>query len=533
MHSATITIHLVALERKIGVNQIVAENAAAGKEITILVEVFESLTQFGANRRDLGVFFRRQVVQILVGGFARMNLVLDAVKTGHQHRREGEIRIGRRIREADFDAASLGTGHVRNAQRSRTVASRVGKLHGSFKARHQTLVGVGGRVGEGVQGSSVLDDAADVIEGYFGKTGVTVAGKEVLILLPDGLVHVHTGTVVTEHGLGHEGSGLAIGGCHVPDRVLHDLQPVGALHKRGKTRADFTLTGSTHFVVVHFTGNPLLFKQRHHFGANVGERINRRNREVTALKRSAVAKVTAFVFNLACPRTFFGENLEKVLITFSMVLAFAMAIVIFMWLPLFIAERINFAGHDNLKALFEGVIRIIIFIAYIKLISRTEDIRRTFMYHGAEHKCINCIEHGLPLTVDNVAVSSKEHKRCGTSFIFIVMIISILFFMVVRPEGVLLRFASRIILIPVIAGVSYEFLRIAGRSDNPIVNALSRPGMWMQGLTTKEPDDDQIEVAIEAVKAVFDWESYLGENFPEGPDALGRELLIKAEKRNN
>ena len=240
-----------------------------------------------------------------------MNLVLDAVKTGHQHRRESEIRIGRRIREADFDAASLGTGHVRNAQRSRTVASRVSKLHGSFKARHQTLVGVGGRVGEGVQGSSVLDDAADVVEGYFGKTGVTVAGKEVLILLPDGLVHVHTGTVVTEHGLGHEGSGLAIGGCHVPDRVLHDLQPVGALHKRGKTRTDFTLAGSTHFVVVHFTGNPLLFKQRHHFGANVGERINRRNREVTALKRSAVAKVTAFVFNLACPRTFFGENLEK------------------------------------------------------------------------------------------------------------------------------------------------------------------------------------------------------------------------------
>ena len=237
-------------------------------------------------------------------------------------------------------------------------------------------------------------------------------------------------------------------------------------------------------------------------------------------------------FELWLEKTF-GENLEKVLITFSMVLAFAMAIVIFMWLPLFIAERINFAGHDNLKALFEGVIRIIIFIAYIKLISRTEDIRRTFMYHGAEHKCINCIEHGLPLTVDNVAVSSKEHKRCGTSFIFIVMIISILFFMVVRPEGVLLRFASRIILIPVIAGVSYEFLRIAGRSDNPIVNALSRPGMWMQGLTTKEPDDDQIEVAIEAVKAVFDWENYLGENFPEGPDALGRELLIKAEKRNN
>lgn len=235
-------------------------------------------------------------------------------------------------------------------------------------------------------------------------------------------------------------------------------------------------------------------------------------------------------FELWLEKTF-GENLEKVLMTFSMVLALVAAIVIFMWLPLFVTERMPFVENANLKALFEGALRIVIFIAYIKLISRTEDIKRTFMYHGAEHKCINCIEHGLPLNVDNVAVSSKEHKRCGTSFIFIVMIISILFFMVIRPEGVLLRFVSRIVLIPVIAGVSYEFLRIAGRSDNPLVNALSRPGMWMQGLTTKEPEDDQIEVAIAAVNAVFDWEKYETENFPEGPDALGRELLKRAEER--
>ena len=235
-------------------------------------------------------------------------------------------------------------------------------------------------------------------------------------------------------------------------------------------------------------------------------------------------------FELWLEKTF-GENLEKVLMTFSMALAFVAAIVIFMWLPLFVTERMPFVENANLKALFEGALRIVIFIAYIKLISRTEDIKRTFMYHGAEHKCINCIEHGLPLNVDNVAVSSKEHKRCGTSFIFIVMIISILFFMVIRPEGVLLRFVSRIVLIPVIAGVSYEFLRIAGRSDNPLVNALSRPGMWMQGLTTKEPEDDQIEVAIAAVNAVFDWEKYETENFPGGPDALGRELLKRAEER--
>ena len=229
----------------------------------------------------------------------------------------------------------------------------------------------------------------------------------------------------------------------------------------------------------------------------------------------------------------FGDRLEKVLMTFSMTLAFVLALVIFLWLPLTVSGLIRSAGAgENLTAIFEGVLRILIFIAYIKLISRTEDIRRTFMYHGAEHKCINCVEHGLPLTVENVALSSKQHKRCGTSFIFIVMFISILFFMVIRADSPLLRFGLRILLIPVIAGVSYEFLSLAGKSDNPVVNLLSRPGMWMQNLTTKEPDDSMIEVAIKAVEAVFDWKTYETENFPEGPDSLGRELLKKAEERS-
>lgn len=137
------------------------------------------------------------------------------------------------------------------------------------------------------------------------------------------------------------------------------------------------------------------------------------------------------------------------------------------------------------------------------------------MYHGAEHKCINCIEHGLELNVDNVRASSKQHKRCGTSFLIIVMMISILFFMIVRVEGFIPRVLSRIVLIPVIAGISYEFLRLAGRSDSAIVNFLSKPGLWMQNMTTKEPDDSMIEVAIAAVEAVFDWKEYLRENFPE------------------
>ena len=137
------------------------------------------------------------------------------------------------------------------------------------------------------------------------------------------------------------------------------------------------------------------------------------------------------------------------------------------------------------------------------------------MYHGAEHKCINCLEHGLDLTVENVRKSSKEHKRCGTSFLLIVMVISILFFMVVRVHTIWLRVVSRIVLIPVIAGVSYEFLRLAGRSNSKIMDILSRPGMWMQGLTTTEPDDSMIEVGIASVEAVFDWREFLNKNFPE------------------
>ena len=212
----------------------------------------------------------------------------------------------------------------------------------------------------------------------------------------------------------------------------------------------------------------------------------------------------------------FGEKVEKALMAVVMVFSVVMAIGIFMVLPLLIAGGFRrFVSSPTVMAILEGCIRIGIFVTYILLISRMEDIRRTFMYHGAEHKCINCIEHGMTLTVDHVRQSSKQHKRCGTSFLIIVMVISILFFMVIRVETVWLLIVSRILLIPVIAGVSYEFLRIAGRSDSALVNLLSKPGMWMQNLTTKEPDDSMIEVAIAAVNAVFDWKAYLRENFPE------------------
>lgn len=210
----------------------------------------------------------------------------------------------------------------------------------------------------------------------------------------------------------------------------------------------------------------------------------------------------------------FGDKAEKVIMDLTMVISIILAMGIFMVFPTWVSTLMKpLLGNGIWMALFEGVIRIAIFIAYVGLISLMPDIKRTYMYHGAEHKCINCIEHGLPLTVENVMKSSKEHKRCGTSFLLIVMVISILFFLVIRPETLWLRLVSRILLIPVIAGVSFEFLRLAGNSDNPVVNLLSKPGLMLQGLTTKEPDEKMAEVAICAVEAVFDWKAYEEANF--------------------
>ena len=210
----------------------------------------------------------------------------------------------------------------------------------------------------------------------------------------------------------------------------------------------------------------------------------------------------------------FGDKAEKVIMDLTMVISIILAMGIFMVFPTWVSTLMKpLLGNGIWMALFEGVLRIAIFIAYVGLISLMPDIKRTYMYHGAEHKCINCIEHGLPLTVENVMKSSKEHKRCGTSFLLIVMVISILFFLVIRPETLWLRLVSRILLIPVIAGVSFEFLRLAGNSDNPVVNLLSKPGLMLQRLTTKEPDEKMAEVAICAVEAVFDWKAYEEANF--------------------
>ena len=213
------------------------------------------------------------------------------------------------------------------------------------------------------------------------------------------------------------------------------------------------------------------------------------------------------------------EKQEKWMMNATVAISLVIAAAVFMVLPYFLSSLLKpLMPSYHLRTLVEGFERIGIFILYIALISRMDDIQRTFMYHGAEHKCINCIEHGLPLTVDNVRISSRQHKRCGTSFLFFVLAISIILLMLIQVESPLMRVIVRITLIPVIAGISYEVLKLAGRSENPIINLLSRPGLAIQKLTTKEPDDSMIEVAIQAVEAVFDWRAYEAENFKTAED---------------
>ena len=208
------------------------------------------------------------------------------------------------------------------------------------------------------------------------------------------------------------------------------------------------------------------------------------------------------------------EKKESLLMAGTVAFSIVAAVAIFMVLPYFLSSLMKpVVPSYHLRTVIEGFVRIGIFIIYILLISRMKDIQRTFMYHGAEHKCINCIEHGLPLTVENVRNSSRQHKRCGTSFLFFVLAISIILLLLIRVESPLMRVVVRIALLPVIAGVSYEVLKLAGNSDNPVVNLLSKPGMAIQKMTTSEPDDGMIEVAIQAVEAVFDWRAYERDNF--------------------
>ena len=210
----------------------------------------------------------------------------------------------------------------------------------------------------------------------------------------------------------------------------------------------------------------------------------------------------------------FGEKADEVAMGLTTAFSLIMAVAIFMVLPYFISTYIGkYVRNMSLIAIIEGLIRILIFVLYIAGISAMKDIRRLYQYHGAEHKCINCIEKGRPLTVHNVMRSSRLHKRCGTSFLLFVMLVSVVLFFFIRVENPAYRVLIRILLIPVIAGISYEIIRLAGNSDNILVRILSAPGMWLQRLTTKEPDESMAEVAIASVEAVFDWKAYLKETF--------------------
>ncbi len=215
-----------------------------------------------------------------------------------------------------------------------------------------------------------------------------------------------------------------------------------------------------------------------------------------------------------------------------MVVSLVIAVGIFFILPYYLSEVFQRFVTDNktLVSLFEGALRLAIFLIYIILIAQMDDIKRTFMYHGAEHKCINCVESGLDLTVENVRGCSKEHARCGTSFLVFVVIISIILYLFIRVDSHALRLIIRILLIPVIAGVAFEILRGAGRNDNLFFRIISKPGKWVQQLTVAEPDDEMIEVGIASVEAVFDWRSFVAEVRRENAEAAGEAPPVEAEE---
>lgn len=214
------------------------------------------------------------------------------------------------------------------------------------------------------------------------------------------------------------------------------------------------------------------------------------------------------------------EKKEELLLYGTVALSICFSVVLFIIAPYLLASLLRLVTNSEVViSLAEAAAKMLIFFAYMILISKMEEIQRVFMYHGAEHKCINCIEHGMELNVGNVMKSSREHKRCGTSFLLFVMIVSVIFFLFIRVSSPWLRVLTRILLLPVIAGVSYEIIRLAGNSEHPLVVMLSKPGLALQKLTTREPTEDMVEVAICAVEAVFDWRAYLQENISkEGKD---------------
>ncbi len=305
------TVNVLLLQLQVGVDEVVAEHATAGQELAIRIQSGQGFVQRAGHGRHFGSLFRRQIIQVLVHGIARMDLVDDAVQTGHQLGSEGQVRVGSRIREADFNAARFRARYHRDTDGGRAVAGGVGQHDRCFITRNQTLVGVGGRVGEGVDGLGVLDDAADVVQRHLGQTAVQVAGEQVDAVLGQRLVAVHAGAVVAEHGFRHEGDGLVVGVGHVVDHVLQHLYFVSLQGEGVEAGGDLVLTGSGHFVVVSLNDLAHLFQHQTHGGADILGGVDRGNREVTALHERTVAFVAVLVVGTGVPGGFFGFDLHE------------------------------------------------------------------------------------------------------------------------------------------------------------------------------------------------------------------------------
>lgn len=225
-------------------------------------------------------------------------------------------------------------------------------------------------------------------------------------------------------------------------------------------------------------------------------------RGVVALFETLGLGISALLYSAqqAAPE---GEELSRTELTVTTVVGLGLAVGLFFVFPTWVLSLLRSRlGHPLWANLAEGAFRLLLFVGYLKLISLMKDIQRVLQYHGAEHKVINALEGGVDLTVENARRFSREHKRCGTSFLLYVVLLSIIVFAFLGWPNLLVRILSRLVLVPVVAGIAYEFIRLAGRHDNALVRWLSRPGMWLQGFTTREPDDSQLEVAIVSLQAV-------------------------------
>ncbi len=210
----------------------------------------------------------------------------------------------------------------------------------------------------------------------------------------------------------------------------------------------------------------------------------------------------------------FGKNTENIVMGFTIFCSIIFAVLLFMLLPYAASELLGkYVANQSLILLTEGVLRLVVFLLYVGLIALSKDIKRLYQYHGAEHKCINCIESGRPLTVKNVRKTTRFHKRCGTSFMLLIVMIGIILCFFIRTDSIALRVIYRLLMIPLVAGISYELLRLAGSKDSIFLDIISAPGLWLQRLTTREPDDEMIEVAIASVEAVFNWRKFEKRHF--------------------